>query len=125
MDFERVIKILDGSIGGPEASIGAHRAFWRGLTRDQFIAKKVFGKDLVVVGDGANSNLVRALRGQSPFGSDLTDPPEDADFRRMPAGREPVPDDSIKFIEQWISDGCQDEPTDTTEGADGNRGHHL
>jgi hypothetical protein len=27
--FERVIQILDNAIGGPDASIGAHGAFWR------------------------------------------------------------------------------------------------
>lgn len=110
MSFQRVIDILDQSIGGPDVGIGAHRAFWRGLTRDEFVARKVFGNTLVVVGDGAASNLVLALKGEAPFGSDLPDPPEGADFRRMPAGRPPVPADSITFIEQWISDGCPDEP---------------
>ena len=27
----------------------------------------------------------------------------------MPVGYPPVPDDSILFIEQWITDGCPDE----------------
>ena len=56
--FERVIQILDDAIGGPDASIGAHGAFWR-VPRDEFVTKKVFGRDLVVVGQGASSNLVR------------------------------------------------------------------
>jgi photosystem II stability/assembly factor-like uncharacterized protein len=110
MGLRRVIEILDEAIGGPQVGIGAHRTFWRGLTRDEFVAKKVFGKALVIVGDGANSNLVLALKGQSPFGADLPDPPAGATISRMPAGRSPVPADSVAFIEQWINDGCPDEP---------------
>ena len=110
MSFQQVIEILDEAIGGPDVGIGAHRAFWRGLTRDEFVAKKVFGKPLVVVGDGAASNLVLALKGEAPFGSDLPEPPEGADVRRMPAGRPPVPAASIAIIEQWITEGCPDEP---------------
>ena len=90
MDFQGVIKILDEAIGGPGVGIGAHRAFWRDITRDEFVVKKVFGKAVVVLGDGANSNLVRALKGESPFGSDLPNPPEGATVRRMPAGRPPA-----------------------------------
>src|SRR6476659_9061653 len=109
MDFQGVIKILDESIGGPGVGIGAHRAFWRDITRDEFVAKKVFGKALVILGDGANSNLVRALKGESPFGADLPDPPQGATIRRMPAGRPPAPTESIAAIEQWIDAGCPEE----------------
>lgn len=112
MSFQRVLEILDEAIGGPDAVIGRHGAFWRGLTRDQFVAKKVFGRPLVIVGDGANSNLVLALKGLVPFGADLPDPSPDATMSRMPAGLDPVPNDSIAVIEQWIDDGCpaQDAP---------------
>jgi photosystem II stability/assembly factor-like uncharacterized protein len=104
--FQQVVNILDAAIGGPAVNIGVHRAFWRGLTRDEFVGKKVFGLDVVTVGQGANSNLVKALRGEVPFGSDLPDPPADARFSRMPAGRPPVPPTDIAVIEQWIDDGC-------------------
>jgi hypothetical protein len=46
--------------------IGAHRAFWRDIIRDDFDAKKVFGNSLVIFADGANSNLVRALKVNPP-----------------------------------------------------------
>ena len=109
--FQRVCEILDEAVGGPAAPVGFHGAFWRGLTRDQFVGTKVFGKELVVVGDGAASNLVLALKGQSPFGADLPDPPPGASINRMPSGRDPVPDELITFIERWIDDGCPvDEP---------------
>jgi hypothetical protein len=73
--YIRVIAILDRSIGGPGVNIGAHGAFWRGLSRDQFVAKKVFSLPLVIVGKGAESNIVKALKGQTPFGADLPIPP--------------------------------------------------
>jgi hypothetical protein len=73
--FERVIQILDDAIGGPDKNIRAHRAFWRGLTWDEFVAKIIFGREVVTVGQGAASNLVKALKGEAPFGSDLPTPP--------------------------------------------------
>lgn len=88
--YERVIRILDDSIGGPDVGIAAHGAFWRRLKRDEFIATKVFNYDLVVVGDGASSNLVKALKGQAPFGKNLPNPPAAATMPRMPFGFDPV-----------------------------------
>lgn len=106
MDFQGVVAILDEAIGGPGVGIGAHQAFWRDISRDDFVAKKVIGKKLIILGDGANSNLVRALKGEVPFGSDLPGAPPEATTRRMPAGRPAVPAESITAIEQWINDGC-------------------
>jgi photosystem II stability/assembly factor-like uncharacterized protein len=108
--FERVIQILDTAVNGPTAPVGFHGAFWRGITRDQFVAKKIFGLDLLAVGNGAGSNLIKALKGQSPFGADLSEPPPDADFNRMPSGRPPVPAGDVRFIEQWIDEGCPEDP---------------
>jgi hypothetical protein len=111
MNVQQVIAILDRAVGGPDASVGPpHGAFWRGLTRDQFVQKKVLGLALVALGDGAHSNLVLALKGQAPFGKDLQPPPPGARFPRMPAGLDPVPDDEISRIEQWINDSCPEAP---------------
>jgi len=104
--FERVQQILDQAIGGSGVDIGVHGAFWRGKTRDQFVALVVRGRPLLVVGQGAVSNLVKALKGQAPFGADLPDPPAGASLSRMPAGLQPVPGTDIAFIQQWIDDGC-------------------
>jgi photosystem II stability/assembly factor-like uncharacterized protein len=104
--FERVIGILDDAIGGPGLGIGSHGAFWRGMTRDEFISRKVFGLNMIVVGQGASSNLVRALKGETPFGDDLPGAPPEAGFARMPVGHPPVPADEIAFIERWIDEGC-------------------
>jgi hypothetical protein len=109
--FERVIQILDNAIGGPDVTIGRHGAFWRGVTRDQFVAKIVFTLQVITVGQGASSNLVKALKGETPFGNDLPSPPPGARFPRMPAGgRDPVATQNIAFIEQWIDEGCLEDP---------------
>lgn len=103
--FDRVKEILDASVGG--ADIGAHGAFWQDLTLARFIAEQVFGLDLMVVGNGAGSNLVLALKGTTPFGADIG--VEDAAFPRMPFGFDPISDPDIAFIETWITDGCPDD----------------
>jgi hypothetical protein len=108
MNFEDVVAVLDDSVGGPDAEVASHGPFWRGITRDRFVAMRVGGRRLVSLGDGDNSNLVKSLRGQAPFGSDLPDPPEGAVTPLMPAFLPPVPAESIKRIVEWIDDGCPD-----------------
>lgn len=108
--FSEVKKILEDSVAG--ANIGAHGNFWRTLTRDQFVARKVFGLALIVKKpDGSfdedESNLVKALEGRIPFGNDTGN--QSADFPRMPARLNPVAPDKIAFIRQWIRDGCPDD----------------
>jgi hypothetical protein len=102
--YQEIINILDQAVGGSAASVGAHGAFWRGKTRDQFVAANVFGQKLLVLGDGAASTLVKALSAQAPFGSDAGTP--GATFRRMPAGRPRVPKNKIAVIKKWIDDNC-------------------
>jgi hypothetical protein len=105
MNFRDVVEILDKAVGGPDADVASHGPFWRGVTRDRFVEMKVGGRKLVILGDGANSNLVLSLRGEAPFGSDL-DPPTGAVTPQMPAYLDPVSQDEISDIEQWIDKGC-------------------
>jgi hypothetical protein len=51
--------------------------------------------------------LVKALKGETPFGADTGDP--NADFNRRPSGLPPVSDAEIATIQQWIDKGCQNE----------------
>src|SRR5688572_5138062 len=108
--FDQVKEILEQAVNGEV--IGAHGNFWRNTTRDQLIAKKPFGRQLLIVGDGSGSNLVKALLGEAPFGADLPTPPSGAIFSRMPAGFPAVSTENIEFIRQWIDDECPevDEP---------------
>ena len=107
--YQRVIKVLDDAIGGPDGQIAFHGPFWRGLSRDQLVAMEVFGLPLLEVGSGATSNLVLSLKGESPFGVDLPEPPPDSQFSRMPAGMPPAPAADIAVVESWIDDGCPDD----------------
>jgi hypothetical protein len=109
--YDRVKQILDEAVNGQ--NIGAHGPFWRTLTLEQFKLKRVFGIPLLVVGSGAQSNLVHALRGESPFGADLGVP--GATYPRMPVGFPPIAEERVAFIEQWITDGCPDD--DVSEDA--------
>jgi hypothetical protein len=104
--YQKVIDILDKAVGGSTSPVGAHGPFWRGKTKAQFLAVMVFGQKLLLPGDGKGSNLVKALRGEAPFGSDIGTP--DAIFRRMPAGRKAVPAKQVDVIQKWIDDGCPD-----------------
>jgi hypothetical protein len=94
--FSDVQTILENAVHGDD--IGAHGNFWRNKTRDQFVALTVMGKQLLVVGDSANSNLVKALKGLPPF--DGTFAPQ------MPVGYDPVPDPQIQQIAAWIDANC-------------------
>jgi hypothetical protein len=105
--YEFVIKVLDQAVGTQQ--FGGHGPFWRGKSRDAFVTLTVFGQPLLVVGDSVNSNLVRAMQGETPFGSDMSPRPSGAIFRRMPAGRLPVSDDRIDFIARWVDDGCPED----------------
>jgi hypothetical protein len=106
--FQQVKDLLDTAVGGADADVGGpHGAFWRPQSRDQFVAFDIFGLELVSLGDGGGSNIVKALRGEAPFGADVGTP--DADFRRMPAGLDPMPPEHIAFISAWIDDRCPEE----------------
>ncbi|MFG1932666.1 hypothetical protein ACGFK1_18785 [Mycobacterium sp. NPDC048908] len=110
--FREVVEILDAAVNGPQTEVGPpHHAFWRNVTRDEFVATKLLGQPIVKSGDGANSNLILSLKGEPPFGSG-----PDAEFPRMPVGFDPVPDESIRAIELWINDGCPD-VSDVAESA--------
>ena len=96
--FNTVKKILDQGIEGA-AQIGGHGTFWRGKTRDEFVETTVFDfHPLLVIGDSASSNLIKALKGDG--------------FTRMPSGYPPIPDEQIEFISDWIDDGCPEELSD-------------
>jgi hypothetical protein len=103
--YDRVRQFLEESVGGDD--IGAHGNFWRDLSLEDFKAHKVFGRVLLVPSDADNSNLVKAIEGRTPFGKDTGTP--GATFRRMPAGRPPMPPEHILYIREWIADGCPDE----------------
>jgi len=98
--FAKVQQILDEGLRGLALECFGHNEFWH-TDEGQFIAAaSAAGLRAVKPGDGARSNLVLALRGDKPFGSDTGTP--GGGFRRMPGGRAPIDPTRIDFIKQWI-----------------------
>jgi hypothetical protein len=98
--FPDVQTILENAVNGDD--IGEHGKFWQ-TTLDNFKALVLFKgtareKQVLIVGDGINSNLIKALRGQPPFDGTYA--------ARMPDGYNPLPDDIIDQISNWIDAGC-------------------
>jgi hypothetical protein len=107
--YARIKQILDDAVSGQ--AIRAHGPFWKTLSRNQFVDHSVYGYRLIAVrADGTHdpdeSNLVKALEGRPPFGSDLEPPPPGASMPQMPKGYGAVPPDQIAEIRAWIGAGC-------------------
>jgi hypothetical protein len=110
-DFQKVVRLLEDGVRG--FRIGAHHNFWRDCTRDQFVAASVYGNPLFTARpdgtfDAAGSTLIKALRGDAPFGADLRPGQEGSFFPRMPAEHPPLPRQVIQYIHSWIDRGCPD-----------------
>jgi hypothetical protein len=99
--FPDIQKILDDAVEGHE--IGAHGPFWRNVTRDQFVAKKVFGCGIIFSDngtfDGPRSPLVQIL--QNPI-----ECPAERERPQMPVGFPPVSADKVQIISNWIDAQC-------------------
>ncbi len=124
--FNDVVAALDRTLGNNTAF--THGAFWRGKTRDEFVAHDVFGFPVIEVGNAATSNLVLALRGQTPFGDDLTPRPPGAFMPRMPAFLDPADEADIILIETWINAGCpevDDAPMVALSGTPASDNDHI
>lgn len=102
--FSDIVTLLDTLVVG--RTVRKHGPFWRGKTRDDFVALSVFGKPVVDLANAAQSNIVLALNGETPFGADLPGAPESSVFSRMPSGGPAAPPEVIATIEAWIAAGC-------------------
>jgi photosystem II stability/assembly factor-like uncharacterized protein len=109
--FQKVIQILDAAVGGPSVPVSFHGAFWREVSRNDFVTMKIFGLELISVGDGTGSMLVKALKGETPFGADTGN--AEASFNRMPSGMAPVAANDIAFIQKWIDEGCLEDEVES------------
>lgn len=102
VEFKKVVRILDEAVRG--LRVGSHGGFWRDVTLQTFIEQRIavpvlgLELELLVVGDGQESNLVKVLNG------DL----QSQGVPRMPDLRPPVPAARIEYIKEWIDRGCPD-----------------
>ncbi len=82
-----------------------HHNMWeRGTTEDEHYTNFVTGDaipgfPILKAGDGNNSNIILALRGQSPF--------DGSTFPRMPKGGPYFPDTTVDAIAAWIQAGAK------------------
>jgi len=94
--YARVQQILESAVPSGNPSHGGKKKFWQ-KTYLEFISLSVYGQNLIAspgVNRGANSALVKILRGELP------------PFPRMPMPPlPPVPDPEIAWIESWIDAG--------------------
>lgn len=107
--YQDIVSILEAAVSSDD--IAAHKNFWRSLTRDEFVAFKVFGSVPLIAPsetgagfDPAASNLIKALEARPPFGRDVG--VVGANFRRMPAGRPALAQDQIDRIRAWLEAGA-------------------
>jgi len=110
--YQRVIEILDRAAGDSESDYGGVGRFWR-LPLARFLEVEVHGFRMIApapahsccggtdpssAGRGAASGLVRGLRSEPPF--------DGSQFPRLPWGGSAVTDEDVRFISDWIDDGC-------------------
>jgi hypothetical protein len=99
--FADIQQILDDAVENED--IGRHGAFWRNVTRDEFVAKVIFGCPILHTENGkfvgSKSQLVTVLRG--PI-NDCNQTPRP----RMPFGFGAVPAAKIQIISDWIDAQC-------------------
>src|ERR1035438_7545235 len=101
--FANIQTILDNAVQG--RVFGAHGAFWRNVTRDQFVALTVEGIPFLVVGDPGNSHFVTAVTPVCPFGKNSVsgNPPvcPTGTYRQMPAGLAAMAKADVQTISDW------------------------
>ncbi|HEX8071586.1 MAG TPA: hypothetical protein VF546_16650 [Pyrinomonadaceae bacterium] len=99
--FPNIQQILDDAVEGQ--NIGAHGPFWRGITRDEFVAKLVFGCQIIFSENGTfvgpKSPLVQIL--QNPI-----ECPVNRERPQMPVGFPTVPAEKVQIISDWIDAQC-------------------
>jgi tyrosinase len=127
--FQRVREILDRSAGASPADYGGQGRFWE-LPLAQLLDIEIHGVRMIAPaqsagssccchtaqspagddadartppfpGRGAASGLIQGLRGHAPF--------DGSRFPPLPWGGGTVAEDDVRFISDWIDDGCPPE----------------
>ena len=97
-------EILAAAAGPSNPNHDGRGKFWE-KPLAEFIALTIYDVKLIAdpgANRGANSGLIKALRGVAPF--------DGSSYDRMPLGRDPVAPADIQFIQDWIDAGCPDDP---------------
>ncbi|HEX7154211.1 MAG TPA: tyrosinase family protein [Thermoanaerobaculia bacterium] len=115
--YERVKEILDQAAGASTADYDGRGAFWH-LPLSEFVDVQVHGVRMIAPADeaaaeacpccvpesrAAKSGLIRGLRGEAPF--------DGSRFPALPWGGKRVSEEDIRYIADWIDEGCPGEQT--------------
>jgi hypothetical protein len=99
--FPDIQKILDDAVDNED--IGRHGPFWRNVTRDEFVAKIVFGCPILHIENGKfvgpKSQLVTILKGPITDCNSTSRP-------RMPFLLPALSNEKIQIISDWIDAQC-------------------
>jgi len=98
--YAKVQRILDETVGDLNPFHAGHGRFWL-LPLNEFLSlPPIYGHSLIAdpgPNRGERSALVKVLKGQLPG------------IPQMPLNRPPLNDDAIRFIQDWIDDGCPED----------------
>jgi hypothetical protein len=107
--FTKAVTILNEAVRG-FAIDKAHKSFWSGKTREEFLGPIVFGAPPVTLDDQddpGGSRLIQKIAHVDP------QHPDQPDTVRMPRFRPPVPPTRVDYLKQWIGKGLPaDQPVD-------------
>lgn len=114
--YEQVKQILDSASAGADVDYDGKGQFWN-LPLSQLLDVEIYGVRMIApaetampscchsevvdntaIGRGATSGLVRGLRGEAPF--------DGTQYPPLPWGGTTVAEQEIRFIAEWIDDGC-------------------
>jgi hypothetical protein len=99
--YAQVSEILERATGTGRPFHGNHKRFWTLPLSDFLKITTIYNVELIAAEGpdrGARSGLIKALKGEPPFGP--------GGKPRMPLNRPPVPDDEIAYIQKWMDQGC-------------------
>jgi hypothetical protein len=105
--FEQIQEILNSAVGNAEPIHEDQHRFWNKPLKEFLQIGSIYGVELIAPpgpNRGARSGLIKALKGEPPFG--------DGGIPRMPLNRPPLALERIAFIEAWIDDDCPDQELD-------------
>ncbi|MBV8369350.1 MAG: tyrosinase family protein [Candidatus Eremiobacteraeota bacterium] len=120
--YRRFQEIMTAASAGSSATYEGYGTFWN-LPLEELKRLRLYGVPMFLGDDpqrpltGAQSGIVRGLRGEYPFDETL--------FPPLPWGGKRVADVDVALIEQWIDAGCPEPDADPAEVQDDARRRAL
>jgi len=94
-EFQKFMDDTCAAVGAP-IDLAPHHRFWS-VAYNDFITGNVFGVQILIVGNAADSGIIHALKGEAPF--------DGTSFPQMPPTAA-FPQDAIDTVADWINRNC-------------------